>query len=53
MKHWKDNKNFFEEEIGNNKNIIYLVIKKLNKENKVLMTHYLHKDLVEKNNEEN
>lgn len=52
-KYWKDNENFFEEKMGIQKDMLYFVIKELDIEDKLLMTHYIHKELKEKNNEEN
>ncbi|MGL5956321.1 MAG: hypothetical protein ACRC0X_06935 [Brevinema sp.] len=50
-KYWKENKNFFDERIQDNKDVIYVVIKELNKENQVLIVHDLYKYLVENSHE--
>ncbi|MGL4368002.1 MAG: hypothetical protein ACRCTQ_06985 [Brevinemataceae bacterium] len=52
-KHWKENKNFFEEKMTTQKDKLYFVIKEFSKENKLLTTRYINKNLIEKRNEEN
>lgn len=52
-KFWKNNKNFFKEKMKTQKDILYFVIKELDQDENLLMTHYLYKDLIEAQDEDN
>ena len=53
-KHWKG-KNYFEEEMLDKQKILYIVIKEIDKDNRILQEHFLYKSFKEqeKSNEKN